>query len=602
MKKLILSFLILTGTMTGALAQMYNVTFQVDMRTLAVSANGVHAAGNFQAAAGFAGDWDPATTELTDGDGDGIYAITVQLPAGNYEYKFVNGNAWGADENSIPAACNVNGNRGVTISADIVLPAVAFLSCDPNPAGNIVLLQCDMHNLTVDPAGLSVAGSFQTAIGGANDWTPGVNFLTDANADQIYEIWFAMPDTGMFEYKFVNGSNWEGFSGTCLLGNGNRGMHVTSGTLKPDVVCFNSCTMCPTSAPDTVVVLLQVDMSNQDYPYAPYISTIEDSVSVAGSFQGAMNIPGTGNWSPGKTLLTDPDGDKVYTAYLRMGEGTYAYKFLNGTYWGVDESVPAACNVGGNREMVAMGNNGDTITIAQVCFGECMANCAPALPPINVTFRVDLSNEPAAPMGPYTSGSHQRPTQWDKTKDLMTEITPGSGQYQFTQLIKPAQYVFKYFYGDTTGTGNLDAIGEFASMTTPPAGGCTVSNGLGGFNRTLDLTGVTQDTVLPMVEWNSCTITDPGYSVSIEEYLNALKSFSIVPNPMTEVAEIRFSNKDQANFNMTIVNLTGQVVMRRDNVRGNSIEINRNDLGNGIYFITLWNESGERATRKLIIE
>ncbi len=600
MKKLLLSLFALIGIMSGAMAQ-FNVTLQVDMRAVVVSPNGVHAAGNFQLAAGFAGDWDPATTELTDGDGDGIYAISMTLPAGSYEYKFVNGNAWGSDENPIPAGCSVNGNRGMTISSDTTLIAPGYLSCDPLPSGKIVLLQCDMHNLTVDPAGLSVAGSFQTEIGGAADWTPGVNFLTDANTDQIYEIWFALPDTGMFEYKFVNGTSWESVPATCAI-NSNRGMHVTSGTLKPDVVCFNDCVMCPTSTPDTVVVFLQVDMSNQDYPYAPYISTIADSVSVAGSFQGAMNIPGVGNWSPGKTILTDPDGDKVYTAYLRMGEGTYQYKFLNGTAWGVDESVPAACNVGGNREIAAMGTNGDTIIIAQVCFGECVSNCPPALPPINVTFRVDLSNEPAAPMGPYVSGSHQRPTQWDKTKDLMTEITPGSGQYQFTQLIKPAQYAFKYFYGDTTGTGNLDAIGEFANMVSPPPGGCTISNGLGGFNRALDLTGVTQDTVLPMVEWNTCTVTDPGYTVSIEEYLNTLKSFSIVPNPMTEIAEVRFSNKEQTNFTMTIINITGQVVMRKNNIYGNSVEIRKNELGNGIYFITLWSEAGERATRKLIIE
>ena len=94
-----------------------------------VSANGVHVAGDFQAAAGFPGDWNPATTALSDADQDGIYEVTVQIPAGNYQYKFINGNAWGQDELA-PAACAVGGtNRGLTASGDTVLPAVCYSQC-----------------------------------------------------------------------------------------------------------------------------------------------------------------------------------------------------------------------------------------------------------------------------------------------------------------------------------------------------------------------------------------------------------------------------------------------------------------------------------------
>ena len=78
----------------AAVAQV-NVTFQVDMNQQTVSADGVHCAGNWQAAAGFPGDWDPSTAELLDPDMDGVYELTVQLAAGSYEYKFINGNAWG---------------------------------------------------------------------------------------------------------------------------------------------------------------------------------------------------------------------------------------------------------------------------------------------------------------------------------------------------------------------------------------------------------------------------------------------------------------------------------------------------------------------------
>jgi maltose-binding protein MalE len=56
-------------------------------------------AGSLQAAAGCAGDWDPAcdVTFMNDEDGDGIYTLTVTLPAGEYEYKVAMNGGW--DEN-----------------------------------------------------------------------------------------------------------------------------------------------------------------------------------------------------------------------------------------------------------------------------------------------------------------------------------------------------------------------------------------------------------------------------------------------------------------------------------------------------------------------
>lgn len=51
--------------------------------------------GTFQDVAGCGGEWDPAcqSTALTQGD-DGLYTLTVQLPAGEYEYKVALDGAW----------------------------------------------------------------------------------------------------------------------------------------------------------------------------------------------------------------------------------------------------------------------------------------------------------------------------------------------------------------------------------------------------------------------------------------------------------------------------------------------------------------------------
>lgn len=114
-------------------AQNVSVTFKVNMSNEAVSTNGVHIAGNFQAVAGYPEDWNPGTTALSDVDGDQVYEITLVIPSGVYEYKFINGNAWGMDE-SPPSECAVgtNHNRLLVLgSTDLDLPSVDFNACNP---------------------------------------------------------------------------------------------------------------------------------------------------------------------------------------------------------------------------------------------------------------------------------------------------------------------------------------------------------------------------------------------------------------------------------------------------------------------------------------
>ncbi|MEY3928252.1 MAG: hypothetical protein RJA97_1259, partial [Bacteroidota bacterium] len=88
-----------------------DVTLKVNMAwevaNNAISADGIHVAGDFQG-------WNPGATEMLDADNDGIYEVTINVPANSsIQYKFINGNAWGTDE-SVPAACSVAGtaNRG----------------------------------------------------------------------------------------------------------------------------------------------------------------------------------------------------------------------------------------------------------------------------------------------------------------------------------------------------------------------------------------------------------------------------------------------------------------------------------------------------------
>ena len=152
------------------------VTLNVDMSLVdMVAAEGVHVAGNFQG-------WVPDATPLND-NGDGTWSVDVVVdPNQTLEFKFINGNAWGADEGqpgtNLTTDCGVdNGNGGINRTLevgedDIVTEFVCFdycVTCNvvgvdetalaqgvkvfPNPARSLLNVRVDLpeaaDNLTV---------------------------------------------------------------------------------------------------------------------------------------------------------------------------------------------------------------------------------------------------------------------------------------------------------------------------------------------------------------------------------------------------------------------------------------------------------------------
>jgi maltose-binding protein MalE len=87
------------GLISGAFADMVNLP------------------GSYQKVAGCAADWDPACqkTAMTKGD-DGKYTMTVQIPAGEYEYKAALGGAWAEAYGSDGTAGG--GNYKLSLPAD----------------------------------------------------------------------------------------------------------------------------------------------------------------------------------------------------------------------------------------------------------------------------------------------------------------------------------------------------------------------------------------------------------------------------------------------------------------------------------------------------
>jgi hypothetical protein len=339
------------------------LTFRVDMSQQSVSPNGVHVAGNWQDEAGYPADWDPSTAQMTDPDGDGVYELLVTLPAGTYEYKFVNGNAWGSDE-SVPAACAVNQNRQVALSSSSVLPVVCYASCTNcvvNPVTVNATFSVNMALETVSANGVHIAGNFQ-------GWNPATTAMTDPDGDGVYTVTLPVDTSAQLLFKYINGNDWPFQEITANLaacgqsdgfGGYNRLLFSGSADTIFPVVCFSSCVNCPVN-PITVQLSLAVDMSNE--------TVSANGVHVAGSFNG---------FNPAATPMLDPDGDDIYEVTVSVPENdSVEFRFINGISFAGGEPTAdlVSCGVpdgfGGYNRLLLVGAV-DLVDSVR-CFSRCV--------------------------------------------------------------------------------------------------------------------------------------------------------------------------------------------------------------------------------------
>ena len=471
--KHVFSFVAAVMLASAAWAQT-TVTLTVDMSNEMVSADGVHVAGSFQG-------WDPAATPMTD-NGDGTWSHTFMSDtAATYQYKFINGNAWGSDE-GIPGACAFDGNRQIEVDGMMgeVSSTVCYNSCAACGM-TTVRFRVDMSNEEVSPFGVHVAGDFQ-------GWSPDGTALTDADGDMIYEAIesFEADSGSTITFKFINGNTWTDVNELVDCGdeNGNRVLVIDSENItltanaSGDAYCFNQCSSCVLP----LQVTFTVDMS--------VVSSVsEQGVHIAGTFQG---------WDAESTMLTD-NGDGTWSTTLEVAPGAHEFKFINGAGWngGEENMNGTSCNAGGNRGAEFDAENNTYEACFNICPGE---SCLPDPDPANLTFQVDASEVELAGESMYVFGAF---TGWQGGAIEMTDN--GDGTWQTTQLVSGSVNVdYKYSIGVPTNDGN-DESGSYVlagDSTTFEAQGCGVGNGFGGYNRRFVRSGM--DEVIPLHCYNSC--------------------------------------------------------------------------------------------------
>ncbi|MEC8662739.1 MAG: hypothetical protein VXY03_02575 [Bacteroidota bacterium] len=388
---------------------------------------------------------------MTDDDGDGIYSVTVTVegyaPGDLVEYKYAI-NGFDDQENLINdmnsgAACAPVTDFGGYANRQIPAGDTAndfYGTCDGTCNDIPVTFQVDMTQYLGTYGTVNLNGTF-------NGWCGSCTQMTDADGDGIYDITLSLPvDT--IEYKFTL-DGWtvaEQFAGgesctnTTIDGEStftNRIFSVEE-TTTLDPVCFNSCDACATTEAPERAITFQVNMSEE--------ATNPIGVFIAGNFQ---------SWQAGATPMTDEDGDDIweYTAMIAEGEAV-EYKFINGPNWGLDESVPVACAVNGNRAYTV--GAADEVLEA-VCFASCTP-CGDALPTEEVTFTVLTDNITVAADGMYLAGAMNA---W--TPEAMNDN--GDGSWSITKSLEEATYEFKYQNGNG-GWEELDCGGNRSVVVT----------------------------------------------------------------------------------------------------------------------------------------
>jgi hypothetical protein len=307
------------------------VLFRVDMSLQTVNANGPHVAGSFQG-------WNPgdANTLMLDPDGDNIYEVTVLMQPGTYQYKFVNGAAWADGDESIPADCNVGGNRQVVVAADPVVEHFCYKQCgaecvsDPDAAD--ITFRVNMLSTAASDAGVWLIGGFTTPV-----WQGGAVQMTDADGDLVYECTVNVSGVADIQYKFVNGdvavSTNEESAGivNCGISNGIGGynrIHTRTGIAEVmNTVCFDSCADCIIGVQEAMALTVLnaypvpanefVTLSFGQVKSAPITVRVMNNLGQVVSTQYMGNLP-TGN-------------NQVRVNLEGVASGIYAIELSNGT-------------------------------------------------------------------------------------------------------------------------------------------------------------------------------------------------------------------------------------------------------------------------------
>ena len=348
-------------------------------------------------------------------------------------------------------------------------------------------------------------------------------------------------------------------------------------------------------AQDAVPVTFSVDMSDVE-EFDPG----SDTLRVAGAFQTPNE------WTPraaaGDNILTDDDGDGIYTVTYDIVPGDYAFKYViniwNGTPRGANENTGETPFQGSTECLDGNGNRPLTVTadgadLPTYVYNSCEISGeggGTEPEPVAVTFSVDMNG--AADFDPdmdtlRIAGSLQGWMPRDESGDNILTDDDGNGVYTVTLDLLPGSYEYKYVINIWSPEGFNEA-----SDATPRVGtDSTCFNG----NRNRPLTVTADGADLPTYLYNSCEVS----SISNTADFTELAGVSVSPNPATDRATVALP---AGTFEVRVLDATGRVVRAATGVSSTRYELDAADLSAGLYLVEVVEATrGQRAVLRLAV-
>ncbi|MEG8946386.1 T9SS type A sorting domain-containing protein [Rosettibacter firmus] len=611
MKKIIPFFLMLFFTTFAIYAQNFNVTFKVNM-SVEIAKGKFDPAQNQVSVRGSFNGW--GETPMSDADGDKIYEVTTQVPAGELKYKFFHNGAKATNGGWESISDRVVPN----VNSDLVLDVVYYDNI-PMPSGNPanVTFKADMR-LPIKQGELVVGSGKVFVAGNFNSWSVSQDELTDDDNDSVYTKTVQINSGQMIYYKFLftnksGGTTWEG--------DPNREAWIDDGDNTIERY-FNDVNPNVTLADGNITFNVDMSVLEELGIYDPAV----DKVQVRGGFNGWSDSDPTRsvmnqdplvptNWFLQVPFVkTEVNSKQEFKYYVALGH--------TDELWTDGWERPLSMG-GGNR--VANFAGQDNQVLDMVYYDDVYPQfVVPAGQSISVKFRVDMTdamdpNKMGDPMqlGDKVYWISEQPVfsrlmQWvDSDDQTYFELTDPDGDkiYEGTLTVNgPGINAFEYryafqrardgsFYRETAGFGKNAYRVRFCEMTGP-------RQFVQPYTAPLDKWTDKEDKSDQVEQWPK------GLPTDVREIQSGIPAnFALeqnYPNPFNPTTKIRFTIPSKDFVTLKVFNTLGeevaQLINKEMNAGSYEVDFIAQGLSSGVYFYTLKTSNFTKTLKMLLLK